>query len=92
MSTTITKSYEDEIRQHFRDNVVQDVDGFHLFWPDRERGCGYSAHHLRVLVEYMDELDAPAQKAHDALFSKAIADQLDDVVNGLLLNRGTAHA
>lgn len=63
-------SYRDEIRQHFQDKIAQDVDGFHLFWPDRKEGGGYSAHRLRVLIEYMDELDAPAQRAIDELFSK----------------------
>lgn len=47
------------LRASARDDIVRVEDGFHMYFPPKDSGGGFRSWHLRVIADYLDELDEP---------------------------------
>lgn len=60
-----------------KDNdIIQGDDGYYVYWPIKNKGC-LDAWELRLIADYIDELNEPWDKQMREYFER---EELDDVV------------
>jgi len=52
-----------------RQEVIVGDDGFYYYWPEQNRGF-LSSDDLRIIADYIDEINEPWQKNIDEYFAK----------------------
>jgi hypothetical protein len=65
---TPLEAYTERVRKSARPSFVVFEDGFHYFWPDANCGA-YAADSLRVIADYIDELNKPIEDHIAAYFA-----------------------